>query len=67
MINIVFLFWLKTGIFHKSKINLKKNDTFVLDRGFRDCVDELKENYHLNVKMPALLAMNENSMSGRSD
>ena len=34
---------------------LKDNDIFVLDRGFRDCVKELEDEYNLQVKMPALL------------
>lgn len=33
---------------------LKEGDVFILDRGFRDCVNYLKEK-HFQVKMPALL------------
>ena len=31
---------------------LKQDDILLLDRGFRDCVDELRDNYKLNPKMP---------------
>ena len=31
---------------------LKPDDIFVVDRGFRDCVQELKKLYNINVRMP---------------
>jgi hypothetical protein len=34
---------------------LKPDDIFVVDRGFRDCVQELKKLYNINVRMPELL------------
>lgn len=32
---------------------LKPNDVFILDRGFRDCVQILKQKYHYCVCLPA--------------
>ena len=32
---------------------LQPNDIIILDRGFRDCIDNLQENYFLQTKMPA--------------
>jgi hypothetical protein len=31
---------------------MQPEDTIILDRGFRDCIDELKHEYKLNAKMP---------------
>jgi len=31
---------------------VKENDVLIVDRGFRDCKQELKEKYKLNVEMP---------------
>ena len=42
---------------------LKENATFVLDRGFRDCVKELKDKYKFKVKMPALLSKNQKQLN----
>ena len=32
---------------------VKPKDFLILDRGFRDCIDDLKQKYHLIPKMPA--------------
>ena len=44
---------------------VKDNDIFVLDRGFRDCVKELENDYLLKFKMPALLGKKRKTIEYR--
>ena len=37
------------------KTLLQPNDLFILDRGFRDCREELKEKYNLDSQIPSLI------------
>ena len=47
---------------HNLRALLKKDDTFVLDRGFRDSVKELTQKYEFKVKMPELISKNEKQL-----
>ncbi len=40
---------------------IRPGDLFLLDRGFRDCVDELKQTYSLDSQMPSLLQNQKNT------
>ena len=42
---------------------LKKNDIFLLDRGFRDCIQALNTVYNLNPKMPSFLSSKNKQLS----
>ena len=42
---------------------MQKADTFIVDRGFRDCVEVLENKYGFQVKMPALLSKNEKQLN----
>ncbi len=40
---------------------LQPNDVFLLDRGFRDCVEHLKNTYNINSQMPSLQQKSTNN------
>ena len=42
---------------------LNVNDMFLLDRGFRDCLDEMRNEYKLDPKMPALLGKQQKQLT----
>ncbi len=42
---------------------MQKDDTFIVDRGCRDCVEVLENKYGFQVKMPALLSKNEKQLN----
>ena len=65
IVHNAFTIYLITDIIEFLKTNedlrsiLEENDTFVLDRGFRDCQKELNDKYKFKVKMPAVLSKNQ--------
>ena len=42
---------------------MEPNDVILLDRGFRDCIKELKEDYHVIPKTPALLTKSDGQLT----
>ena len=42
---------------------LQEKDIFLLDRGFRDCLNELEEKYKIIPKMPSLVRRDEKQLT----
>jgi hypothetical protein len=42
---------------------MNKKTTFVVDRGFRDCVEEIKTTYDLNVEMPKCIPKDQKQLT----
>ena len=42
---------------------LQPNDIIILDRGFRDCVENLEKNYKLKVKIPSSIEKDQKQLS----